>query len=367
MGCGASSSQTREGCQAWIDDDGLQQGGDGLRACAVTPPLMPTRSNRLRLSRPAALEAHSAARRQVQVEDDAPIMATELSEAEVLWLQQEELRGAEQASEWQAPRGLAAEEEALQLALAASAAEHHSHHVSTSDADVEAALKLSLSPMRRTPSMERLAAEQDSLSRALEESALEAIVAAQGSGAPPRPRTPPPRPPPRKTGGLHERLTGQLRQLDVGQLRKRAAQEGVDAAQIEAARDGADPKQELTALIVCQVLASLRSRAPAAAATTPATAKCDHEMENLRMKDHEMENLRMKVIDALRFELRELDLEPLSQRAVLEGVAPHLVDQAKGRTDVSPQEAIIALVVAQRSHSLANPNSAKPPVLHQGP
>jgi len=282
-------------------------------------------------------------------------MATELSEAEVLWLQQEELRGAEQASEWQAPRGLAAEEEALQLALAASAAEHHSHHVSTSDADVEAALKLSLSPMRRTPSMERLAAEQDSLSRALEESALEAIVAAQGSGAPPRPRTPPPRPPPRKTGGLHERLTGALRRLDVGQLRKRAAQEGVDAAQIEAARDGADPKQELTALIVCQVLASLRSRAPAA--TTPATAKCDHEMENLRMK----------VIDALRFELRELDLEPLSQRAVLEGVAPHLVDQAKGRTDVSPQEAIVALVVAQRSHSLANPNSAKPPVLHQGP
>ena len=94
MGCGASSSsQTRaaEGCQAWGDDDGLR-GDDGLRACAVTPPLVPTRSNRLRLSRPAALDAHSAARRQVQLQDDEPILATELTEAEVLWLQQEELR-----------------------------------------------------------------------------------------------------------------------------------------------------------------------------------------------------------------------------------------------------------------------------------
>ncbi len=139
------------------------------------------------------------------MQDDEPIMATELTEAEVMWLQQEELRGAEQASEWQAPRGLAAEEEALQLALAASAAEHHSHHVPASDADVEKALKLSLSPMRRTASMERLAAEQDLLQKALEQSALEAIVAAQGSGAPSRsapPRTPPPRPPDRHREGL---------------------------------------------------------------------------------------------------------------------------------------------------------------------
>ena len=49
----------------------------------------------------------TATRRQVQLQDDEPILATELTEAEVLWLQQEELRGAEQASEWQAPRGLA--------------------------------------------------------------------------------------------------------------------------------------------------------------------------------------------------------------------------------------------------------------------
>jgi hypothetical protein len=45
-------------------------------------------------------------------------------------------------------------------------------------------------------------------------------------------------------------VRAELGQLNVGALRARAQADGVDAALIEVARDGDDPKAELTDLIV---------------------------------------------------------------------------------------------------------------------
>ena len=74
-----------------------------------------------------------------------------------------------------------------------------------------------------------------------------------------------------------------------------------------------------------------------------------------------------RVLDELRVELSLLDVDGLCQRADLEGVADNLIEQARTRADVSPTDALVELIVAQRRASLRSRKLNRSISLFQGP
>ena len=74
-----------------------------------------------------------------------------------------------------------------------------------------------------------------------------------------------------------------------------------------------------------------------------------------------------RVLHELRVELSLLDVDGLCQRADLEGVADNLIEQARTRGDVSPTDALVELIVAQRRASLRSRKLNRSISLFQGP
>lgn len=306
--------------------------------------------------------------------------------------------------------------------------------------DLAAALSLSLSQSGK-PMLE----EQQQLQRTLELSALEALEREDATRRrcvedlyDPEPEQPdvkmqPPAPEPepeqqssasvpKVSQSLHAQLLQMLEPMSVGELRRKAEQEGVDAAKIDAARDSRDPKSELSSLIVCNIVAALRRgeqyKTPAAASTSSSSPEADlrAELEALdvgqlwrraeasgvdtakievardshnptrelmtllleqaaehRAAGVDVAEMRQRRLDHLRVELASVDVSSLCHRAKQEGVEARLVEDARMRIDVAPSEALIALIVAKRGQAMGlqavgtSLNSPPPPPPRPGP
>ena len=73
-------------------------------------------------------------------------------------------------------------------------------------------------------------------------------------------------------------------------------------------------------------------------------------------------------LDRLRLELASLSVPALCERAQSEGVDAKLVDGARMRLDIAPKDALMALIVANKSQQMGRstrPAYAPPPL--QGP
>ena len=87
----------------------------------------------------------------------------------------------------------------------------------------------------------------------------------------------------------------------------------------------------------------------------------------LELQKESREEALSRVLDELRVELSLLDVDGLCQRADLEGVADNLIEQARTRGDVSPTDALVELIVAQRRASLRSRKLNRSISLFQGP
>jgi hypothetical protein len=231
----------------------------------------------------------------------------------------------------------------------------------------------------------------------------------------PEPEKEPPPPPtpgkPAASQSLHAQLLQSLESMNVGELRQRAEQEGVDPAKIEAARDSRDPKAELSTLIVCSIVASLRRGEQDASAvgggandndTSPeerlrtelealdvgqlrrraqATGVAKDRIEAARDSHNPTRELMTLLLeqaaehraagvdiiemtqqrlDRLRVELAGLDINALCQHAKQEGAEARLVDDARMRIDVAPKEALVALIVAKCGQTMGLETGLQP-------
>jgi hypothetical protein len=63
-------------------------------------------------------------------------------------------------------------------------------------------------------------------------------------------------------------------------------------------------------------------------------------------------------LDRLRLELTLLDVDALRGQAYESGVEPSLIEEALSRTEMSPKDSLVGLIVANRAFQL-NPSSSK--------
>ena len=97
------------------------------------------------------------------------------------------------------------------------------------------------------------------------------------------------------------------------------------------------------------------------------TSHSDDASSGLELQKESREEALSRVLDELRVELSLLDVDGLCQRADLEGVADNLIEQARTREDVSPTDALVELIVAQRRASLRSRKLNRSISLFQGP